>query len=78
MFQLATKFSDITVKNCVEDMSKPSEHVIVVALARLLSLISGRNKMDLSELKVVGVDDADSFFNRWESEQEMKQVKGAI
>ena len=58
--------------------NKPSEHVIIVTLAKLLNFLTGRNKVDFSELRVVVIDEADSFFDRPESEQEMLQVNDAI
>ncbi|CDW75207.1 dead box protein 80 [Stylonychia lemnae] len=78
VYKEATKFSDITVKNCVDEMGKPSEHVLITTLGKLNSFVTGRNKVDLSALKVVVVDEADSFFDQVKSEAELNGILDAI
>lgn len=71
VYKLATKYSDITVKNLVDEVSKPTEHVLITTLGKLLSF-SGRNKIDFSELRCVIFDEADSFFEQNRAEDELK------
>jgi len=42
VYNLVTKFSDITVKNLVDSSSKPTEHVVITTIGKLLSFITGR------------------------------------
>eukprot|EP00347_Sterkiella_histriomuscorum_P014676 403359974 len=74
VFSLATKFSDITVKNCADATTPPKEHVIITTLGKLLSFLTGRAKIDLSELKLVVVDEADSFFDQQKSEEDVLKI----
>jgi superfamily II DNA/RNA helicase len=39
-----------------------NQHVVVTTLGNLLNKTRGKNKMDLSELRVFVLDEADSFF----------------
>jgi superfamily II DNA/RNA helicase len=39
-----------------------NQHVVVTTLGNLLNKTKGRDKMDLSELRVFVLDEADSFF----------------
>ena len=67
VYKQLTKFSNITVKNCVDEEGKPTEHILITTLGKLNSF-SGRNKLDFSELRVMIVDEADSFFDSMKSE----------
>lgn len=59
-------------------MGKPSEHVLITTLGKLNSFVTGRSKVDLSALKVVVVDEADSFFDQIKSEEELNGILEAI
>ncbi|CDW84494.1 dead-box atp-dependent rna helicase 38 [Stylonychia lemnae] len=79
MFINATLFSEITVKNCVDDVfRKPSEHILITTLGKLNSYVTGRNKVDLSALKIVVIDFARLFFDQIKSEAELNGILDAI
>jgi len=53
--------SNYKICNLLQD-NYSNQHVVVTTLGNLLNKTKGRDKMDLSELRVFVLDEADSFF----------------
>jgi len=53
--------SNYKICNLLQDKYS-NQHVVVTTLGNLLNKTKGRDKMDLSELRVFVLDEADSFF----------------
>jgi superfamily II DNA/RNA helicase len=53
--------SNYKICNLLQDKYS-NQHVVVTTLGNLLNKTRGKNKMDLSELRVFVLDEADSFF----------------
>jgi superfamily II DNA/RNA helicase len=64
VYRKITKFTDIKVADLCEDENKWEGHqIIVTTLGKLLGSVQARkNPIDLSNLKMVIIDEADVFF----------------
>lgn len=61
--------TEIKVRNIVDDIAKPNAHVLISTLGKLLSFLEGRTKIDISELKVFVIDEADVFFETMKDQE---------
>ncbi len=74
VYASAAKYTEIVVKNIVDETSKPQAHVMITTLNKIVSLLSGRNKLDFSNLRVVIIDEADVFFEQMKDIQQLQKL----
>ena len=68
-----TKFTDIKVSNLTETVKWEGYQIIVSCLGTLKNKCNGRPPIDLSELRVVVIDEVDFFFR---DDDNKKQLEG--